>query len=268
MTNCDHPSIIHMQHAHLVRGEASIFRDLSLTLDSGQRLAILGPNGIGKTSLAMVLAGRLRLSRGALHLLGVNVHETDIRALRPRIGYFSDELTSRLAPDMTAEEVVALGRFSGLRREWFVLDDHDRLEARHLLELVGLDDYAQRPLDSLSSGQRQRVLLARSFCGTPRLTVLDEPTSHLDLVAREQMIEALERILDQHHHNGALVMVAHHLEDLPISITHTLVMSEHGYWFGPADEVLTSATLTKAFHHPIEVHQLAGRRIATALRQP
>ncbi|WP_298208283.1 ABC transporter ATP-binding protein [Ferrimicrobium sp.] len=258
--------IIYMEHAYLARGETTVFADLSITLEAGQRLAILGPNGIGKTSLAMVLAGRLRLSRGVLHLLGSDVHTTDIRTLRPRIGYFFDGLAMQLTPDMTAVEVVALGRHSGLRREWFVLDDHDHTEAEQLLEIVGLHGYAQRTLDSLSSGQRQRVLLARAFSGTPRLTVLDEPTSHLDLVAREEMIEALERILDHHHQDGALVMVAHHLEDLPASITHTLVMSERGYWFGTADEVLTSATLTDAFNHPIEVHTLAGRRVATALR--
>jgi iron complex transport system ATP-binding protein len=214
----------------------------------------------------MVLSGRLRLSKGTLELLGADVSTTDIRALRPKIGYFSDELISRLSPNMTALEVVALGKFSGLRSEWFKLDDNDRAEANHLLTLVGLKNYGNRQLDSLSSGQRQRVLLARAFSGTPRLTVLDEPTSHLDLVAREQLIESLERILDQHHRDGALVMVAHHLEDLPPSITHALLLSAKGHWYGSSDDVLTSEILTTAFDHPIEVHNLAGRRIATALR--
>lgn len=259
-------ALIRMENAQLVRGETTVFSGLRATVHTSQRLAILGPNGIGKTSLAMVLAGRLRLSRGTLELLGIDVRNTDIRALRPKIGYFSDELITRLSPDMTALEVVALGKFSGLRSEWFKLDDDDHAEANHLLTLVGLANFGRRTLDSLSTGQRQRVMLARAFSGTPRLTVLDEPTSHLDLVAREQMIEALERILDEHHQDGALVMVAHHLEDLPPSITHALLMSESGQWYGSSDDVLTSETLTQAFDHPIEVHNLAGRRIATALR--
>ncbi|MCI2974983.1 MAG: ABC transporter ATP-binding protein [Ferrimicrobium sp.] len=256
--------LIALHDAQLVRGGVTIFAHLTLTLEVGHRLAILGPNGIGKTSLAMVLAGRLRLSHGDIELLGLDVRRSDIRSLRPRIGYFSDELISRLTPDMTTREAVALGRYSGLRREWFTLSRADFEAADHLLALANLSDLGDRTLDSLSSGQRQRALLARAFSGTPRLTVLDEPTSHLDLVARELTIEALERILDQHHQHGALVMVAHHLEDLPSSITHVLILGDGKHWFGPIDEILTSRTLTQAFGHPIQVHTLAGRRIATA----
>lgn len=266
MNSAPNTPLVRMTKAKLVRDNTIVFQDLTATVHASQRLAILGPNGIGKTSLAMVLSGRLRLSKGGLELLGSDVSATDIRALRPKIGYFSDELVSRLSPTMTALEVVALGKFSGLRSEWFALSDDDRTEADRLLALVGLSNYGDRQLDTLSSGQRQRVLLARAFSGTPQLTVLDEPTSHLDLVAREQMIEALERILDQHHRDGALIMVAHHLEDLPSSITHVLLMSTTGHWHGTSDEILTSEVLTRAFNHPIEVHNVAGRRIATAHR--
>ncbi len=260
--------LVRLNDALLVRGGTQIFSDLSLTVEGGQRLAIIGPNGVGKTSLSMVLSGRLRLSKGEIELLGHDVRRTDIRTLRPKIGYFSDELAPRLGPEMTALQAVALGRYSGLRSEWFSLTPADLLEADRLLQLVELSDARDRTLESLSSGQRQRVLLARAFCGTPQLTVLDEPTSHLDLVARELMIVALERILGEHHRDGALIMVAHHLEDLPSSITHVLVLAQERHWFGPIHEVLTAQTLTEAYQHPIEVHSLAGRRIATAKTHP
>ena len=259
-------TLLQLTGGTIIRGGSPILSDLSLSVSSGQTVAVLGPNGVGKTSLAMVLAGRLRLASGKLELFGMPVGSTDIRTLRPRIGYFSDRLVADLDPLMNALDAVALGIHSGLRREWFALTQPQLREADQLLERVGLGWARHRTLSELSSGQRQRVLIARSFMGSPQLMVLDEPTSHLDLLAREETIWALEELLGDLADGRSAVIVSHHLEDLPRNVTHALLIGPKQYLYGEREKILVPELMSKIYGRRIEILDIAGRLFAVAAR--
>jgi len=244
----------------LARGNRTIIDGIDLDLAEGTRLGVLGPNGIGKSTLAAALAARGRVARGTLELLGEDARRTDLRALRRRIGYLAARLLRELDGSLTALDAVALGAFAGLRAAWFAIGDEERHEAAKLLDAVALGDRHADRLADLSSGQLQRVLLARAMMRRPELLVLDEPATHLDLPGREDMVHAIDTLVD--HSETTLVVVVHHLEDLPRGITHVLALGHSETIFGPRAEVLTDTALTAVFDRPIRVYEVGGRMVA------
>jgi iron complex transport system ATP-binding protein len=146
-------------------------------------------------------------------------------------------------------------------------DEHVLARAAQLLELVGLDDpdpVAEPRWLTMSQGERGRALIARSLMADPPLLLLDEPSTGLDVAAREQMIHTIADLPEQVP-GLTTVMVTHHFEELPPSTTHAALL-RHGRLVaaGPVDEVLTSAWVTATFDHPIEVERRRGRWYAYA----
>ncbi len=256
--------VVRVQGLAVVRGGREVFSGLDLAIGSGQRVGVLGPNGVGKSTLAAILAARLRPSAGSVEILGRTVGKVDIRSVRSQIGFFSDELARQLAPETTAVEAIAMGRYAGLRAAWFQLSDQERLNAAELLRVVGLFDKRDSPVSEFSSGQRQRILLARAFFGSPRLIVLDEPASHLDFGAREDMIGSLEALMARDGGPDALLVVSHHTEEIPASVSHILLLGPGFSVFGPREEVLTAGMVSKVYGRPVALASLLGRTFAVA----
>ncbi len=235
-------------------------RDFSATFESGDFVVVVGPNGAGKSTLGRVLAARKRPFAGRLALLGALVGACDIRALGAQIGFVSAELGREVEQREHAVDVVALGRYGGLRSAWFDLDESDRGEAARLLDVVGLHGKERVAFGALSSGERERVLVARGAMGSPRLMIFDEPTSHLDIGGREDVLEALGAL-----HHGAKVtptvfMITHHVEEIPYYASHAIVLGHgHEVAVGPIEETLTGAVLSRKFGRPIELVQRGGR---------
>lgn len=246
----------------LARGGRPVLENVELEIPRGAVVAVVGPNGAGKSTLAAALAGRLRPMRGELEVGGASLRHGNVREARARIGFFGDEVTRLLAPDTTAREAVALGPHGGLRTAWFALE-HEELEAAdQLLAHVGLVGFERARLADLSAGQRQRVLLARAFAGAPVAIVLDEPTSHLDLVGREEAIAALEGLLTSPSAPLACVIVSHHLEELPRNVTHAIVVFDGQTRMGPRSVLLDQRLMERAFGRRISVEEVEGRLLA------
>jgi iron complex transport system ATP-binding protein len=247
-------------HDVVVRiGGAPVLGPVSLTIESGQRWALLGPNGGGKTTLLTIIGARRQPSSGSARVMGLTFGRGDIRTLHPEIGHTSHALAELFPPHLRVIDVVLTGKRAALS-PWFQdYDAPDRERADERLTDVGCEHLRDRVFETCSQGERQRVLLARAMFGEPRMLVLDEPSAGLDLPAREALIAAVERSVSRDE-RLAVVIATHHLEEIPPSTTHAALLRE-GILIasGRVGEVLTTDELRRCFDLDVEVHRRHGR---------
>jgi iron complex transport system ATP-binding protein len=251
--------------ASLRRGDTLLLSAVDLTLHPGERWALLGPNGAGKTTLLSLVGARTHPTTGSVEILGRRLGRVDIRELWPRIGHV--EGTSHVVRYLTCHQAVLTGATGtlDLQQRWQPTAAHEQ-RARELEDLFAVRPLADRQLGSLSSGELRRVLLARALMPDPELLLLDEPAANLDLPAREQLVEALDDLAATHP-RLLVVLVTHHLEELPASTTHALLMRRgRVVASGPVAETLRDEPLTACFDLPLRVQQDAGRWYARSVR--
>ncbi len=224
-----------------------------------ERWVILGANGAGKTSLLRVASLYEHPSSGTVDVLGQRLGRTDVRTLRERIAFSSPALAAKLEPSMTAVEVVMTARYAALAAWWHRYTDADRARASRLLDEWRCGSLADHRFPTLSAGERQRVLLARTLMNEPGIVLLDEPTAGLDVGGREELVRDLAGwALDRSR--PPLVLVTHHLEEIPPGFTHALVLREGRVTAqGRLADVATSAVLSDAFGLPLCVDARDGR---------
>jgi len=246
----------------LVRDGVAILDDVSLAVAAGERWLVLGANGSGKTSLLRLAALYDHPTTGTVDVLGERLGRTDVRTLRRRVGYASAALADQLRPGLRALDAVRTARYGALEPWWhrYTADDDERAHA--CLDRLGVGRFAERALGSLSSGERQRVLLARTLMNDPGLVLLDEPAARLDLGGREQLVAALEALAADRH-APPLVVVTHHVDDIPPSMTHVLLLREGAVLAaGPIGEALTAASLSACFGLGLTLERRPGGRYA------
>ncbi len=222
-------------------GERFIFRHLSLEVPAGRCLAILGPNGRGKTTLVRALLGFVSLAEGT-------------REMPPVIGYVPQVIGDALR--YRARHVVAMGRVA--RRGMFALPTHEDHEAAdRALARVGLLSYADAPVDRLSGGERQLVLLARALATEAIALVLDEPASALDLRNQGRFLSVVDSLRDDGHH--AIVFTTHVPQHASAAADEALLLfgSEDGFQ-APVGAGLTAANLSRLYGVPVEIVEVAG----------
>ena len=200
------PSVIHLEDAHLSLGNTAtsvhILKGISLTIDAGETVGILGPSGAGKTSLLMILAGLETLSSGRITLDGTDITGLDedrLAALRrDLVGIVFQAF--RLIPSLTALQNVAIPLELGGRGNAAEM-------AAAALQSVGLEHRLSHLPDQMSGGEQQRVAIARAMVAKPRILLADEPTGNLDSVTSEKVIASLFKSAADA--NAALVLVTH-----------------------------------------------------------
>jgi iron complex transport system ATP-binding protein len=250
---------LNCSHVGLDIDGARILDDVSWQIGSGDRWVVLGPNGAGKTTLLRIAALYLHPTRGTVDVLGQRLGHCDVRTLRERVAFSSPALAARLEASMTAAEVVMTARYAALAPWWHQYTDADRARAITLLERFRCADLADHRLPTLSSGERQRVLLARTLMSDPGIVLFDEPTAGLDVGGREELVADLATWAKDPT-RPPLVLVTHHLEEIPPAFTHALVL-QAGKTLeqGAIEEVVTTKVLSEAFNLPLEVEAKAGR---------
>jgi iron complex transport system ATP-binding protein len=251
----------------VVERGVTILDDLDVEVAAGDHLAVLGPNGAGKTTLLRVLATYRFPTRGEVDLLGHRLGRVDVRSLRPRVGFVSVALDPLVAP-VAVLTLVAGSRIGATFPPPGILDDEVAVEAaRRALAQMGAVHLAERRVDTLSQGERQRVRIARALASEPALLLLDEPFAGLDLGGREALLADLDRLLSDPD-GPTVVLVTHHLEEVPTGVRRALLLNGGAaVAAGPIEDVLTSSQVSAVFGVPIRVERAAdGRWRATGAR--
>ena len=225
----------------------------------GEHWVILGPNGAGKTTLLNLAGAVTHPSTGSMEVLGRQLGRVDMRELREQIGFVDPGISRSLRGSYTALEIVLTGAFGSL----ILL--HRRLTEEHvhrvesMLATVGASELAERRFEECSQGERQRILLARALMSDPSLLLLDEPTSGLDLPSRERLVQALS-ILARDRPDLPTITVTHHLEEIPPSATHALLLKGGATLDqGPIEAVLTSELVSECFGVPVDIEHRRSR---------
>lgn len=225
---------------------------------------VLGPNGAGKTSILQLAAAQNYPSTGAVHLLEETLGRVDVFELRPRIGYASTAMARRLPPGESVLDVVMTAAYAVTGRWNEGYDAIDDRRARRVLAEWRLEHLADRTFGTLSDGEQKRVQIARAIMTDPELLLLDEPAASLDLGAREELVQLLGGFAKDQG-SPAIVMVTHHVEEIPDGFTHALLLREGAVVAaGPLEESLTEATLAETFGLDIALNRDSGRFSARA----
>jgi iron complex transport system ATP-binding protein len=217
--------------------------DVDWVVEPGEHWIVIGPNGCGKTTLLQVIGAFRHPSSGSAQVLGRRLGRTDVRELRKEIGYTGASLGRSLRPGVTALEAVVTAHYAALETWWHEYTEADWGRARWLLDDAGCTHLADRTIGTLSEGERQRVLLARTFMAEPGLIVLDEPAAGLDAAGRELLVAQLGRRAADPE-SPPMVLVTHHTEEIPPGFTHCLLLRGGRVLAqGPLEETLTNETL-------------------------
>ena len=223
-------------------------RKVSLDLAAGQMLGIIGPNGAGKSTLLKIAAALLIPTEGRNHLFGQNIFKLPRRTIARQLAYLPQNITNTF--DYRVEEVVAMGRYPHLAGACFYqpadLDIIDRC-----LESTQMSPFRNRRLSQLSGGQRQRALLASVLAQQPRVLLLDEPTTNLDLYHQTHFFSLLQGLAKQ----GLAVAIVTHDLNLASLFCHRLLLLHEGRHIinGAVQEVITPRVLTPIYHDRIQI---------------
>lgn len=256
--------VLRLQGVHRRTDGVEILRGIDWTIEAGQHWVVLGPNGCGKTTLIRIASMWLHPSTGEVEVLGEQLGRTDVRRLRERVGFASASMADLLRSDLLVSDVVMTARNAALEPWWHSYDDADLAAAREALARVGVPHLAERRFGACSSGERQRVLVARALSANPALLLLDEPTAALDLAGREQFVQMLSGLAADRS-MPPMALVTHHVEEIPDGFTHALLIKAgRTLAQGPLDEVLTAESLSECFDLPLTLERRRGRYVAWA----
>jgi len=233
-------------------------RDVSLKIEAGEHVAILGPNGCGKSTFVKVISKECNpyFEEGT----GVNVFGRDdwnVFELRTLLGIVSSDLMERCTRMVSGREIVISGFFSTIGIWPYQTVTADMIDrADRALALLEISHLADRFTDEMSSGEARRVLIARALVHEPRALILDEPSTALDLHAQHE----LRRTLGKLSRSGiGIVMVTHHLSDLIPEIERVILMNQGRIVAdGPKRDILTSDRLSEVFGLPLELLERDG----------
>ncbi|QYH37091.1 ABC transporter ATP-binding protein [Salinibacterium sp. M195] len=255
------PTVVELRGVTFRRGERTILHEVDLTVRAGEHWALLGPNGAGKSTILGFVGASAHPTSGTVDILGQRLGRVELQALRRSIGHVNPR--HPLHAPLTIRDVVLTGLTGSLetppRWEPTAQQTHRAVE---LIEQIGLAGKDAHRWPTLSQGERGRALIARALIAEPDLLLLDEPSTGLDVAAREQLLETVDG-LTHSFPRLASILVTHHLEELPSTTSHAaLIANGRIAQAGPAEQVLTTENVTTAFAHPIRVGQHDGRWFA------
>lgn len=257
--------ILRLDGVDVVRGGRLLLEGIDLVVREGEHWALIGANGAGKSTMLSMCGAERHPTRGTVDVLGSRLGRVEIRKLRERIGHVNPRMP--MQQTLTLAQVVLTGATgtAALMNRW---EPDEALIARadELIALLGLAAKRDAVWATMSQGERGRALIARALLNGPPLLLLDEPSTGLDVAAREQLLETVDH-LHRTHPALATVLVTHHLEELPESTTHAALIKDGRLIAqGAATDVLTTGLITEAFDHPIRIDYADGRWQARAGR--
>lgn len=251
--------VIDMQDVSWRRDGKEILSNINWQIKQGEHWAVLGLNGAGKTSLLNMINGYTWPTTGKVSVLGKKFGETDIYQMRTMIGWVSSSLEQRMNGRYLAEDIVA----SGVKKTFGFLYEDPTVEvyeeAKQIMDKLNCSHTYGKRYEKCSHGEKQKILIARGLMAKPKLLILDEPTTGLDFIAREDLLKALDD-MSEAEDMPTIIYVTHHTEEIIPLFTHTLLLSEGTiYASGLNEEVLTNNNLSGLFKKEVNLDWHANR---------
>ncbi|MEI6223041.1 MAG: ABC transporter ATP-binding protein [bacterium] len=250
--------ILSLHNLHLRRDGKVILDDISWTIEKGQHWALIGRNGSGKTMLLKIVTGYLWPTTGQVEVLGHKFGEYDLRELRKEIGWVSLDLQFRMQEGFLAQDVVLSGLYASIG----LFDkptEEDRQKATELMQFMECEDLLNRSFNTLSYGEQKRLIIARALMTDPKLLILDEPCTGLDLLSREHFLQGIQK-LGEKPNGPTIIFVTHHIEELMPFITHTLCIKDGKTLNqGTIEAILTDQLLSECLEIPLQLQQIGAR---------
>ena len=250
--------MITVDNISLIRNKKTILHNVSWTVKKGEHWCLLGLNGSGKTTLLNIINGYIWPTVGTVNVLGNIFGQTNLPELRKEIGWVSSSLQQRFNDEDNVLEIVLSGKFASIGLYDHVMEE-DLQKARELLKLLNCEELQYQKYGIVSQGERRRVLIARSLMSSPKLLILDEPCTRLDLLSREHLLQYIEKIAKDPD-GPTLIYVTHHVEEILPCFTKTLFL-RNGEVFanGESKKLLNEENLSSFFQRPISVQLQQGR---------
>ncbi|MFZ0959111.1 MAG: ATP-binding cassette domain-containing protein [Candidatus Sulfotelmatobacter sp.] len=250
------PLLLELKNICVMRGQTPALDDFSLRIGADEHVAILGPNGCGKSTLIKTITREcypVVRPDSAMTILGEE--SWDVFSLRARLGIVSNDLMASVTGDANGRDVVLSGFFSSISIfSNHAVDPGHRQLADDALQQLGISHLAERPVCEMSSGEARRVLIARALVHNPRALLFDEPCNSLDLAAQHTVRQAMRTLANS---GIGIILVTHELADIVPEIQRVVLMSRGRIVAdGPKEEMLQVEQLSQLFGVKVEL----GRR--------
>jgi zinc/manganese transport system ATP-binding protein len=243
--------LLSLENTTLRLGERTLWRSLNLTIQPGEFIAILGPNGAGKTSLLKALLGLHEFSAGKAQIQGRPPRRGD-----DAIGYVPQQKTFDKDLPIRGIDLVKLG-LNGHRFGFMRSKPGDMKRVREVIREVGASHYANKSIGLLSGGEQQRLRIAQSLLGKPRLLFCDEPLSSLDLQSQQLISELIDNYRKQN--DAAVLFVTHDINPVLNMVDRVLYLANGKWAIGTPEEILTTEVLSKLYGTSVDVLKVRGR---------
>lgn len=251
-------ALLDLKRISVMRGEKVVLHELTLRIGDGEHVAILGPNGCGKSTLIKTITREcyaLQREGASMSILGEE--RWDVFRLRSFLGIVTNDLLASCTREFSCLEIVLSGFFSSVGVwPYHEVTPEMRTKARGTMELLEIPHLAARPVSEMSSGEARRVLIARALVHDPRALLLDEPSNSLDLLAQHELRAILRKLARS---GIAIILVTHHLADIIPEIERVILLrGGRIVGDGPKEQVLTTEMLQTVFGLPVELAQKDG----------
>ncbi len=233
-----------------------LLKDINWEVRQGEHWAVFGLNGSGKTTLLSIIAGFKAYTHGELEVFGQPYTAENILSIRQRIGWVSSSFFDRYYSNEPALDIVLSGKFGTFGLDYNITEQ-DVIKAKALLTELHVPDKINQPFSLLSKGERQNVLIARALFPNPEILVLDEPSSGLDVLAREHLLNTVRDLAQ--NTSVTIIYVTHYTEEILDIFQHTLLLKK-GQVFaqGRTEELFTQPVISEFLGYPVQVRQTDG----------